>query len=50
MLLKGYLTVEQVAKQLGLPEYRIHELTREKHIRVVKRSVESETGRFEGVY
>jgi len=30
MLLKGYLTVEQVAKQIGLSEYRIRELIREK--------------------
>ena len=36
MLLKGYLTVEQVAKQLGLSEYRIRELIREKQIRAVK--------------
>jgi len=36
MLLKGYLTVEQVAKQLGLSEYRIRELIREKKIRAVK--------------
>ncbi len=36
MLLKGYLTVEQVAKQLGLSEYRVRELIREKHIRAVK--------------
>jgi len=36
MLLKNYLTVEQVAKQLGLSEYRIRELIREKQIRAVK--------------
>ncbi len=36
MLLKGYLTVEQVAKQLGLSEYRVRELIREKQIRAVK--------------
>ena len=36
MLLKGYLTVEEVAKQLGLSEYRIRELIREKQIRAVK--------------
>ncbi|MDP2922801.1 MAG: helix-turn-helix domain-containing protein [Candidatus Omnitrophota bacterium] len=36
MLLKGYLTVEQVAKQLGLSEYRVRELIREKEIRATK--------------
>jgi excisionase family DNA binding protein len=36
MLLKGYLTVEQVAKQLGLSEYRVRELIREKQIRATK--------------
>ena len=36
MLLKGYLTAEQVAKQLGLSEYRVRELIREKQIRAVK--------------
>ncbi len=36
MLLKGYLTVEQVAKKLGLSEYRIRELIREKQIRATK--------------
>ncbi|MBD3320971.1 MAG: helix-turn-helix domain-containing protein [Chitinivibrionales bacterium] len=36
MLLKGYFTVEQVAKQLGLSEYRVRELIREKKIRAVK--------------
>ncbi len=36
MLLKGCLTVRQVAKQLELTEYRIRELIREKQIRAVK--------------
>jgi len=36
MLLKGYLTVAQVSKQLGLTEYRVRELIREKQIRAVK--------------
>jgi len=36
MLLKGYLTVEQVAKKLGLSEYRVRELIREKQIRATK--------------
>ncbi|MBL7131016.1 MAG: helix-turn-helix domain-containing protein [Candidatus Omnitrophica bacterium] len=36
MLLKGYLTVDEVAKQLGLSEYRVRELIREKHIRATK--------------
>ena len=36
MLLKGYLTVEEVAKQIGLTEYRVRELIREKHIRATK--------------
>ena len=36
MLLKGYLTVEQVAKQIVLTEYRVRELIREKHIRATK--------------
>lgn len=36
MLLKDYLTVEQVAKQLGLSEYRVRELIREKQIRATK--------------
>ena len=36
MLLKGYLTVEQVAKQLGLSEYRVRELIRDKQIRATK--------------
>jgi excisionase family DNA binding protein len=36
MLLKGYLTVEKAAKQLGLSEYRVRELIREKQIRATK--------------
>ena len=36
MLLKGYLTVDRVARQLGLSEYRVRELIREKQIRAVK--------------
>ena len=36
MLLKGYLTVEQVSKQPGLSEYRVRELIRDKHIRAAK--------------
>ena len=36
MLLRGYLTVEQVAKQIGLTEYRVRELIREKQIRATK--------------
>ncbi|MDP8233689.1 MAG: helix-turn-helix domain-containing protein [Candidatus Saelkia tenebricola] len=36
MLLKGYLTVRQVSKQLGLTEYRIRQLIREKQICAVK--------------
>lgn len=36
MLLKGYLTVRQISKQLGLTEYRIRQLIREKHIRATK--------------
>ena len=36
MLLKGYLTVEQVAKQLGLSEYRVRELINLKQIKAVK--------------
>ena len=36
MHLKGYLTVEQVAKQLSLTEYRVRELIREKEIRATK--------------
>ena len=36
MLFKGYLTVRQVAKELGLTEYRIRQLIREKQIRATK--------------
>jgi len=36
MKLKEYLTVKQVAEQLGLTEYRIRELIREKQIRATK--------------
>ena len=36
MLLIGYLTVEEVAKQLSLSEYRVRELIREKQIRATK--------------
>ena len=36
MLLKGYLTVRQVANELGLTEYRIRQLIREKQIRATK--------------
>lgn len=36
MNIQKYLTVEQVAKQIGLTEYRIRELIREKHIRATK--------------
>lgn len=36
MILRDYLTVRQVAKQLGLTEYRIRELIREKQIRATK--------------
>jgi len=36
MLLKGYLTVRQVAKELGLTEYRIRQLIRERKIRAIK--------------
>jgi excisionase family DNA binding protein len=36
MILKGYLTVRQVAKELGLTEYRIRQLIREKQIRATK--------------
>ncbi len=36
MLLKGYLTVGQVSKQLGLSEYRVRELIRDKYIRATK--------------
>lgn len=36
MLHKGYLTVEQVAKELSLTEYRVRQLIREKQIRATK--------------
>jgi len=36
MLLKGYLIVEEVAKQLGLSKYRVRELIRAKQIRATK--------------
>lgn len=36
MTLKDYLTVRQVAEQLGLTEYRIRQLIREKQIRATK--------------
>ena len=36
MTIKDYLTVRHVAKQLGLTEYRIRELIREKQIRATK--------------
>ncbi len=36
MLLEGYLTVRQVSKELGLTEYRIRQLIREKQIRTTK--------------
>ncbi len=36
MSIQKYLTVEQVAEQLSLTEYRIRELIREKHIRATK--------------
>ncbi|MCK4993795.1 MAG: helix-turn-helix domain-containing protein [Candidatus Omnitrophica bacterium] len=36
MSFKDYLTVEQIAKQIGLTEYRIRELIREKQIRATK--------------
>ena len=36
MLFKGYLTVRQVAKELGLTEYRIRQLIREKKIKAMK--------------
>jgi excisionase family DNA binding protein len=36
MEIKNYLTVKQVAEQLGLSEYRIRELIREKQIRATK--------------
>ncbi len=36
MTLKDCLTVRQVSKQLGLTEYRIRQLIREKQIRATK--------------
>ena len=33
---KGYLTVEQVAQEVSLTEYRIRKLIREKQIRATK--------------
>jgi excisionase family DNA binding protein len=36
MMRKGYLTVEQVAGELSLTEYRVRELIREKQIRATK--------------
>ncbi|MBI5150361.1 MAG: helix-turn-helix domain-containing protein [Candidatus Omnitrophica bacterium] len=36
MNLKNFLTVRQVAKELGLTEYRIRQLIREKQIRATK--------------
>ena len=33
---KGYFTVRQVAKQIGLTEYRIRQLIREKQIKATK--------------
>lgn len=36
MKFKDYLTVRQVAKHLGLTEYRIRELIKEKQIRATK--------------
>jgi len=36
MLLKGYLTVEEAAQQLGLSGYRVRELIRLKQIRATK--------------
>jgi len=36
MLLKGFLTVAQVTKQLGSSEYRVREPIRDKHIRTTK--------------
>lgn len=34
--LNNYLTVRQVAKRLGLTEYRVRQLIREKQIRATK--------------
>lgn len=36
MAIKGYLTVRQVAKELGLTEYRVRQLIREGQIRATK--------------
>lgn len=36
MKIDTYLTVRQVAKQLGLTEYRVRQLIREKQIRATK--------------
>lgn len=36
MNFKGFLTVRQVAKKLGLTEYRVRQLIREKQIRATK--------------
>lgn len=36
MKIETYLTVRQVAKQLGLTEHRIRQLIREKQIRATK--------------
>lgn len=36
MNLKTFLTVRQISKQLGLTEYRIRQLIREKQIRATK--------------
>ena len=36
MIHKGYITVEQVARELNLTEYRVRELIREKQIRATK--------------
>lgn len=36
MNLKSFLTVRQVSKELGLTEYRIRQLIREKQIRATK--------------
>lgn len=36
MRLKDYLTVKHAAEQIGLTEYRIRELIREKQIRATK--------------
>jgi len=34
--LSNYLTVRQVAKRIGLTEYRVRQLIREKQIRAIK--------------